>query len=244
MAQSRIAPQPKEEAAAAPRARGRPARPEAEQRDAVLAAATWLLLNEGYAGATLEAVARHAGMAKKTVYRYASNREELVARIVRGWTDGYAPVMAADEAQAAGEVLPALARVLQAMAERVLSAEAVGMFRLLMTDFPEREALLDAYQENGIERGTAMLADWFQRLADKGLIRVSEPRTTAGLLLSMVIAEPLRRMALGLMPPLPESSIADRIQASLALFAGDGKAFALRADAVGVERRRPSPDAA
>lgn len=103
------------------------------------------------------------------------------------------------------------------------------MFRLLTADFPGRDALLRAYQENGIERGTAMLAAWFQRLARRGLIQVSEPRVVAGLLLSMAIAEPLRAMALGLTPPLPESSIGERIQACLALFAGDAKVFALRA---------------
>ena len=178
----------------------------------------------GYAATTLEAVARRAGMAKKTVYRYASDREDLVAQVVRGWTDGFAPVMAQD-VTSVDEVLPALARVLQAIAERVLSADAVGMFRLLTADFPRA---LRAYQENGIERGTAMLAAWFQRLARRGLIQVSEPRV-AGLLLSMAIAEPLRAMALGLTPPLPESSIGERIQACLALFAGDAKVFALRA---------------
>ena len=234
MAQGKIrstttgAGQARDVAAPAPRPRGRPARPESEQRAAVLAATTWLLLNEGYAATTLEAVARRAGMAKKTVYRHASDREDLVAQVVRGWTDGFAPVMAQDVATV-DEVLPALARVLQAIAERVLSADAVGMFRLLTADFPGREALLRAYQENGIERGTAMLGAWFQRLARRGLIQASEPRAVAGLLLSMVIAEPLRAMALGLMPPLPESSIDERIQACLALFAGDGKVFALRA---------------
>ncbi len=77
-----------------PRPRGRPARPDAELRAAALEAATWLLLNEGYAAATLEAVARRAGMAKKTVYRFAANREDLVAQVVRGWTDTFVPVMA------------------------------------------------------------------------------------------------------------------------------------------------------
>jgi len=63
---------------AAPRPRGRPARPEHEANDAALAAATWLLLNEGYAATTMEAVARRAGLAKKTLYRFAANREDLV----------------------------------------------------------------------------------------------------------------------------------------------------------------------
>lgn len=147
-----------------PRPRGRPARPDAELRAAALEAATWLLLNQGYAAATLEAVAKRAGMAKKTVYRFAANREDLVAQVVRGWTDTFEPVMAQDVGSAA-DVLPALARVLQAIADRALSADAVGMFRLLTADFPARAALLAVYQENGIERGTAMLAAWFEKLA-------------------------------------------------------------------------------
>lgn len=215
---------------AAPRARGRPARPESEQLAAALEAATWLLLNAGYAATTLEAVAKRAGMAKKTVYRYAANREDLVAQVVRGWTDAFEPVMA-QEVQTSAEVLPALARVLDVIAARALSADAVGMFRLLTADFPAREALLPVYQKNGIERGTVMLGDWLARLGERGLIQIRQPHVTAGLLLSMVIAEPLRQMALGLAPPLPEGSVSDRIQAALALLAasrtGDGPGFAL-----------------
>ena len=75
------------DAAAPARPRGRPARPEAEQRAAVMAATTWLLLNEGYAATTLEAVARRAGMAKKPL-PLCQRREDLVAQVVRGWTDG------------------------------------------------------------------------------------------------------------------------------------------------------------
>ncbi|CAB3733577.1 hypothetical protein LMG3458_05068 [Achromobacter deleyi] len=209
------------------RPRGRPARPDAELHAAALQAATWLLLNEGYAAATLEAVAKRAGMAKKTVYRFAANREDLVAQVVRGWTDTFEPVMAQEVASAA-DVLPALSRVLQAIADRALSSDAVGMFRLLTSDFPARQALLDVYQKNGIERGTAMLAAWFEKLAARGLIRIKQPIETAGLLLAMVIAEPLRQMALGLTPPLPEGSVQARIEAGVALFSGQGGVFEVR----------------
>lgn len=210
-----------------PRPRGRPARPDAELHAAALQAATWLLLNEGYAAATLEAVAKRAGMAKKTVYRFAAHREDLVAQVVRGWTDSFEPVMAQD-VDTAADVLPALARVLQAIADRALSLDAVGTFRLLTADFPAREALLGVYQQNGIERGTAMLAAWFEALAARGLIRIQHAHQTAGLLLSMVIAEPLRQMALGLTPPLPQGSVDARIQDCLALFAGEGRVFEVK----------------
>ena len=201
------------------RGRGRPARPPGEAREAAVQAATWLLLHEGYAATTMEAVARHAGMAKKSLYQYAANREELVALVVRGWTDAFLPAMAHDAA-AQGEVLPLLKEILQAMAARVLTADAVGLFRLLCTEFPARAELLAVYQRNGIERGTALLADWLARQAARGHVTLDNPSELAGLLLAMVIAEPLRQMALGQLAPVPAWDAAPRIDAALRLLAG------------------------
>ena len=208
-----------EEESKALRGRGRPARPPGEGREAAVQAATWLLLNEGYAATTMEAVARHAGMAKKSLYQYAANREELVALVVRGWTDAFLPAMAHDAA-APGEVLPLLKEILQTMAARVLTADAVGLFRLLCTEFPARADLLAVYQRNGIERGTALLAEWLQRQVARGHLLLPDGREVAGLLLSMVIAEPLRQMALGLLSPVPAWDAAPRIDAALRLLGG------------------------
>lgn len=208
-----------EEESKALRGRGRPARPPEEAREAAVQAATWLLLHDGYAATTMEAVARHAGMAKKSLYQFAANREELVALVVRGWTDAFLPAMAHDAA-APGEVLPLLKEILQAMAARVLTADAVGLFRLLCTDFPARADLLALYQRNGIERGRALLAEWLQRQAARGHMRAENAPELAGLLLAMVIAEPLRQMALGLLAPVPAWDAAPRIDAALRLLGG------------------------
>ena len=208
-----------EEESKALRGRGRPARPPEEARLAAVQAATWLLLHEGYAATTMEAVARHAGMAKKSLYQYAANREELVALVVRGWTDAFLPAMAHDAA-APGEVLPLLKEILQTMAARVLTADAVGLFRLLCTEFPARADLLAVYQRNGIERGTALLAEWLQRQAAQGHVVLGDASETAGLLLAMVIAEPLRQMALGLLAPVTAWDAAPRIDAALRLLGG------------------------
>ena len=201
------------------RPRGRPARPDHEACDAAVAAATWLLLHEGYAATTMEAVARRAGLAKKTLYRFAAHREDLVGLVVRSWTDGFGPALAAD-ARSAAEVAPVLAAILREIAQRVLSAEAVGLFRLLTTDFPAKPDLLEIYQRNGIERGRAMLADWLRRQCARGLLRAEEPGLVCDLLLSMAIAEPLRQMALGLTPPVPEWDPGPRIDSAVRLAAG------------------------
>lgn len=178
------------------RRRGRPARPEAEVRHAVLQATLELLLAQGYEATTIEAVAAHAGVAKKTVYRHASNREELVGLAVREWTDGFAPQLQRD-ARDNEEVLPLLHAILQAVCAQVLSAQAVQVFRLLATDFPGKDALLRAYLDNGIERGRALLADWLARQQQRGLLRDADPACTARLILAMAVAEPLRERVIG-----------------------------------------------
>ena len=76
------------------------------------------------------------------------------------------------------------------------------------------------YQRNGIERGTALLADWLARQAARGHVTLDNPSELAGLLLAMVIAEPLRQMALGQLAPVPAWDAAPRIDAALRLLAG------------------------
>ncbi|CAI2435380.1 TetR/AcrR family transcriptional regulator [Serratia liquefaciens] len=199
---------------AEPRSRGRPLAPEGELRAAAVEATLALLLTQGYAATTVDAVAKRAGMAKKTLYRFAENRDALVTQAIASWTDAFAPVFEQD-AQRATELPTLLSQGLQAIARQVLSEQAVGMFRLLQSEFPGREDLLAAYQRNGIERGRTIVADWLQRQQRRGWLRELDCAQTSDLLLAMVIAEPLRQMALGLLPP--GSDIDTRIAAALAL---------------------------
>ncbi|EPC4486154.1 TetR/AcrR family transcriptional regulator [Serratia liquefaciens] len=197
-----------------PRSRGRPSAPEGELRAAAVEATLALLLTQGYTATTVDAVAKRAGMAKKTLYRFAENRDALVTQAIASWTDAFAPVFEQD-AQRATELPTLLSQGLQAIARQVLSEQAVGVFRLLQSEFPGREDLLAAYQRNGIERGRTIVADWLQRQQRRGWLRELDCAQTSDLLLAMVIAEPLRQMALGLLPP--GSDIDTRIAAALAL---------------------------
>ncbi|MEB6537820.1 TetR/AcrR family transcriptional regulator [Serratia plymuthica] len=199
---------------AEPRSRGRPSAPEAELRSAAVEATLALLLTQGYAATTVDAVAKRAGMAKKTLYRFAENRDALVMQAIASWTDAFQPAFEQD-AQRAAEVTPLLEQGLHAIAQQVLNVQAVGVFRLLQSEFPGREALLATYQRNGIERGRAIVADWLQRQQRHGWLRELDCAQTSDLLLAMVMAEPLRQMALGLLPP--GSDIGNRITAALAL---------------------------
>lgn len=174
------------------------------------------MLQHGYAAMTMEAVARQAGVAKKTVYRFAPDREALFGLIMKNWTDTFLPAFTTEAANA--EEVPAiLEAILSTIAQRVLCEDAVGLFRLLVGDIPAREEILSIYDRNGVERSRALLADWLACHKARGLIDVADATMASDLILSMVIAEPLRRMALGLAAPVPATDIRPRITAALAL---------------------------
>ncbi len=199
-----------------PRARGRPRVPEEVLREKVLEAASQLALANGYSSMTMEAVAQHAGVAKKTVYRVAANRQQLMGLIVSNWTDTVVPAFRVDASDLEGARL-ILEDILVTIGERVLTAEAVGLFRLLVEDVPAREEFLAIYDRNGIERSRNLLADWLSRQRTGGVIDLVDPAMAADLILSMVVAEPLRRIAIGIAPPQPNWDIRPRIRAALDL---------------------------
>lgn len=194
--------------------RGRPVVPEQELITKIHDASLNLLLSQGYTATTMDAVAKEAGVSKKTLYRFVENREDLIEQIVRGWTDTFVPLFTRDTKDKT-EFYQLLAKHLTAMSHKVLSAEAVGLFCLLSSEFPGREALLARYQTSGIERGRALLTEWLSR--HRTFLPLPDPALVSDLLLSMVMAEPLRQITLKLASPAPDYPVEARIAAAITL---------------------------
>jgi AcrR family transcriptional regulator len=72
----------REDDARVPAAAGRTRNPELD--DAIATATTALLEERGYAGLTIEAIARRAGVARATVYRRWPNLDALLAHVLQG----------------------------------------------------------------------------------------------------------------------------------------------------------------
>ncbi|WP_272681185.1 TetR/AcrR family transcriptional regulator [Providencia sp. PROV129] len=179
--------------------RGRPSVPEAELKEKIIQATAQSLLEEGYLSTTIDTVAKRAGVAKKTIYRFVDNRETLIEMVILSWTDSFVPLFE-QEAQSTDNFFALLTQNLNAIAQKVLSYEAVGLFRLLQTDFKQKHILLDKYQKSGIERSRQLLTQWLVRHKEKQLIKQADFVVFSDLILSMAIAEPLRQISLGLSP--------------------------------------------
>lgn len=198
------------------RGRGRPAQTDEDLRMKIVRSAMQVLLDVGYESTTMEAIASHAGVAKKTAYRVGANRDELIGLAVREWTDAYAPALF-QQPDSTHEARRVLRAILDSICSQVLSETAVRVFRLLSTSFPGKEALLEQYQRNGIERGRKLLSDWLATQHKRKLLHAPDATVFAELILAMAVAEPLRQMALGITAPLPAGRVDAHLDACLAL---------------------------
>jgi TetR/AcrR family fatty acid metabolism transcriptional regulator len=75
-----------------------------EKRQAILQAARQVFARRGYEPATLEAVAREAGLAKGTLYLYFKNKEDLYFHTLLSMLEGLQACIRAQTEQATGAV--------------------------------------------------------------------------------------------------------------------------------------------
>jgi AcrR family transcriptional regulator len=156
--------------------RPRPGRPRNEDCDrAIERAALALLVEEGFAGMTIEGIAARAGVGKATLYRRWHSKAALVVDAVhRQCLEHVATPDTGDVRADLTEVLRVLVRrfqrdgeVMQAFAaERGRHPELAETFRTLF--LAERRAATQAIVQRGIDRGQLAPTTDVELLADAG----------------------------------------------------------------------------
>lgn len=124
---------------AAPRSRpGRPRDPRFDER--LLEATLRLLAREGYAGASLEAVAKEAGVSKPAIYRRWSSKAELA-------TAALAHLQAGDGPAASGDPRTDLVNLLASFRRLLLRPNGLAMIGTLLVEERENPMLLRLFRE-------------------------------------------------------------------------------------------------
>jgi AcrR family transcriptional regulator len=177
-------------------------------RDAVLAATTEILAEDGYEGLSIETVAGRAGVHKTTVYRRWPTRARLVADALYERSERNVPVP--DTGTFAGD-LTALAR---SIAANIGSASGVAMTRTVV-----------AASLSADEIAETAAGFWAERLARTGEIveravrRGELPEGTDAHLVVETLIGPLYVRLLLTGEPV-DAALADRVAAAVAVGAG------------------------
>lgn len=182
------------------------------KRGAIVDAATELFLGHGYAGTTMDDVARLAKVSKQTVYMHFGDKERLLTEIVMAIVTATGdPVddhisrladtdrLETDLRDHARRQLTAVLQLRPMRLRRLIIAEAVS--------FPD---LGRAFYELGPGRTIAELAAAFTRLAERGFLTIDDPTRAASDFNWLIMSEPLNRaMLLGHEQPPDERFVAD-----------------------------------
>jgi AcrR family transcriptional regulator len=177
--------------------RGRPREGEnGARRAAVLDAAFAELVERGYTGTTMLAVARRAGASKETLYSWFGDKRGLFAALVRRQSEqanaGVAEALAADRPPR--ETLTAFAvRLL-----RLLLGEASVAINRAAVAAPELAGVL---LTEGRHTTGPLVAGYLADLAARGEIAPGDPEEAFRLLYGLVVSDAQIRVLLGEPPP-------------------------------------------
>jgi TetR/AcrR family transcriptional regulator, mexJK operon transcriptional repressor len=191
--------------AANPRRGGRPSRRQSERLgERILDTATRLFLSLGYGATSIEAVARGAGVSKRTFYHRFADKPALFAAVVHRIIDRLRPPAGVPLVEGADlqEILLRLARIILGAA---LSAQAIALHRLMVAQagrFPKLAAVTTAATEEAIR----LIVGILEREARAGNLTLENSTFAARQFLYMVIALPQRR-ALGLGTPMTPAEL-------------------------------------
>jgi TetR/AcrR family transcriptional repressor of mexJK operon len=177
---------------------GRPTRAQQEQRhEELLNVALDIFLERGFEQTTMEEIATHVGMSKRTVYARYEDKGALFKAAVRRAIERYTVPRDALEAVATDDLEETLAAIARLRIANVATPVATKLQRILSAQsyrFPE---LFTAAFEEGAGPTISFLCDLFVRYSTQGKINVTEPRRAATAFLSLVVGGPARIIVSG-----------------------------------------------
>jgi len=177
---------------------GRPSRHDAQVRvQAVLDVAKGKFLSVGYREASLDAIARDAGVAKKTLYCHFGSKAGLFDAIVRTLTDAWIEELQKIVANESGP-----AAVLEAAALHLLEvgtrSDMIELYRLLLVESRRFPALVDAYRYRcGKLAGVEPLTDYLRRAVERGELTFENVDLAVEQFVYLVLGGVRARMLLG-----------------------------------------------
>ena len=203
-----------------PGARGRGGRPSRQQSAQlvvrILDVAESLFLGHGFGATSIEAVAKRAGISKRTFYHRFSGKERLFEAVVRRLIERWLPPLDAGMVD-----WPNLADGLRLVAEHMLNIaltpEALALHRIVIAEAQQFPGLARMMHEIGSATGTERIAKQLEPRIRSGELRAIDPRFAAEEFILMVVTGPQRR-ALGLATPLTAAELSAWARDAVALF--------------------------
>ncbi|WP_376095793.1 TetR/AcrR family transcriptional regulator [Roseomonas sp. CCTCC AB2023176] len=169
----------------------------------IIAAGLAVFGEHGFERARMEDVARRAGVAKGTVFRYFPTKEALfeaalISRISPVF-DGLAAMVERPDASAR----ELLGNALDAIYAQIARPELSALMRAIIAEGPRFPAILESYHRLSISRGQAVLARIVERGIESGEMRRGAVADLPMIIMAPAIMTLIWQATFGLVQPVP-----------------------------------------
>ena len=197
--------------------RGRPPQmPPAERETVILDAAERVLMSRGLQGMTMAAVAREAGMSKRTLYAVFEGREALFAALIRRVRSMIVTPLAKEQ-----EALPLAERLGLLLGRRghgVIGEAPLEVLRAAVAEARRHPDLAMRFLEEGPRTVRRLIRAELDRAVARGEIAIENTDEAASLLHDMVFPCPFEKLLARDLPRQGAEEMRARTERALALF--------------------------
>jgi TetR/AcrR family transcriptional repressor of mexJK operon len=172
------------------------------KRRTILAAATELFLNEGYARVSVDAIAARAGVGKQTVYSHFGNKERLFLAVVdqARSTAGAGPDGASQLISDTGDPRADLTAVGDRLLRAVLEPSVAALHRLTVAELTHHPELQRSWRETASDEVLDALTGYLAEAGRGGRLDVPDPARAARQFVLLLAAEGRVRSLHGTQP--------------------------------------------
>ncbi|PQO41815.1 hypothetical protein C5Y96_00125 [Blastopirellula marina] len=198
--------------------KAKPGRPpvytEQERCQRLLRAAEEVFTSTGYGAATMEEIAKSAGMSKKTLYAIYPDKEHLFAAMVGGLGDS---PWENDTTQAEDAGVE-LRRRLHAMVQFIMTSRQVRLTRLLISEAERTPKLARDFHDRVISKARRYLGEAVERARDEGVgPRIDDIDQMTATLLGAALARNHLGALFGRTPKATKKQLEDQVDTALRL---------------------------
>lgn len=162
-----------------------------KKRAAILRAAADLFKEQGFVGASMDAIASAAGVSKPTIYRYFSTKEHLFDAILEDVSNRMS-VPSPSKQGDARTLQDRLTEVAQQVAESVLSDNLIAMQRLAIAEFSRFPSLTRRFYQHGPRQVFAGFKSVLLAQVHSGALQIDDLDLAASRFWGLTISAPHR----------------------------------------------------
>lgn len=179
--------------------------------DQVIAGARDVFMREGFEGASVDVIAKDAGVSKATLYSYFADKQQLFLAVLQMECNLQQRASMDIEFQQR-EVPDALHHIAASMLEFLLSDSGLSIFRVCVAEAQRFPELGRAFYETGPRTALAQVAGYLQTDKARAALDIDDPLRAADLFMQLCRTDLMLRRLMGV-SPVPTQAEIDAVAA-------------------------------